>query len=466
MTRFTVLSSLLVLALAGCSDDDGDPMDPPEMPGPGSDDEDDDVVELPEEIAANRTLTADKTYILPRNTKVVVKTDVTLTIAPGTKILGEKGSVLVIARGAKILAEGTAAAPIVFTSSQAEGSRTAGWWGGVLILGRAQNNVNALPEPRVENALFEAFTNSEASFGTFGGLADDDDSGILKYVRIEFGGFNFVADREFNNLTLCSVGNKTVIDFVQVHGGSDDGIELFGGTVNVKHLVSSQNQDDGFDTDNGWHGKAQFVIIQDVAHPLGLGEASNGYESDNHATATSWRGATPRTKPTMSNVTLIGDRTYAANRNFAAVFRRGTAGTYMNHVWYGFATGPEFRDQETLETLTSGDLSITSSLFFANGAANATGTGQLPQTATAPLDIVELDWLNDVGATRNNKFDVDPGFSANITNRPTPAFKPAAAITANAATPPNDGFFDTNAKFVGAIGTEDWTAGWTAYPQN
>ena len=117
-------------------------------------------------------------------------------------------------------------------------------------------------------------------------------------MRIEFAGFNFVADREFNNLTLCGVGDATVVDFIQVHKGADDGVEFFGGTVNVKHLVSSQNEDDGFDTDNGWQGKAQFIVVQNISHPATLAEATNGYESDNHGTAASYT-ASLRTLPTV-----------------------------------------------------------------------------------------------------------------------------------------------------------------------
>src|SRR5262249_31778720 len=134
----------------------------------------------------------------------------------------------------------------------------------------------------------------------------------------------------------------TVVDFVQVHGGADDGIEFFGGTVNVKHIVSTQNQDDGFDTDNGWEGKAQFVVVQN-ATPEGSREASNGYESDNHGTAASYT-AVPRTLPTIYNVTIIGQHGYAAGQSWAAVLRRGTGGQYYNHIITGFPLGIEVRD--------------------------------------------------------------------------------------------------------------------------
>jgi hypothetical protein len=309
MTRSTILG---LLALAAACGDEANTITPdaPTVIEP-------EFLTAPEEITTDTTWTSDKPYVIPRFTKVFVRKGATLTIQPGTEIRGEKGAVLVITRGAKIIAEGTADKPIVFTSNQPAGQRSPGYWGGVLVLGGAPINVNVKSTPSSNEALFEAFSNADGESGKFGGDQPNDNSGVLKYVRIEFGGFNFVADREFNNLTLCGVGAGTTIDFVQVHSGSDDGIELFGGTVNVKHIVSSQNEDDGFDTDNGWNGKAQFVVVQNIAHRPGVVlEASNGYESDNHGTTASYE-ADPRTRPTISNVTLIGDHSFAEQPHLA-----------------------------------------------------------------------------------------------------------------------------------------------------
>jgi hypothetical protein len=354
--------------------------------------------------------------------------------------------------------------------------RTAGYWGGLLVLGKAPVNVNANSSPPAKDALFEAFSNADGDAGKFGGDDPADDSGTIKYVRIEFGGYNFVADREFNNLTLCGVGNKTVIDFVQVHGGSDDGIEFFGGTVDVKHIVSSQNQDDGFDTDNGWQGRAQFVIVQNISHPASLPEATNGYESDNHGTNTSYT-ALPRTLPTVTNVTLIGDHAYTGAASYAAVFRRGTGGHYSNHLWFGFPKGPEIRDPETQMQADTRALTIEHSVFYGNDTSPA----QLPPVQTIvvggvtmpdPKDVVEANYL--VGTADydpHNLFVNDnPGLSAGATSKTAPDFKPIAGSmlldTTKAATPPTDPFFDQTATFIGAIGTVDWTATWTSYPQN
>jgi hypothetical protein len=480
MTRVTILS-LLAWSVTACAEDpvrpDPDP-DPDPIEDPCPDDPTKQCVNVPDEIAADTTWTADKVYVIPNFQKTFVRKPATLTIQPGTEIRGGKSSVMTIARGAKIIAEGTVQQPIVFTSAQAPGSKTPGYWGGLLIMGYASHNTNVLSTPASGEALFEAFSNADGDSAKFGSpLGMDianDNSGVLKYVRIEFGGYNFVADREFNNLTLCGVGSGTTIDFVQVHGGQDDGIELFGGTVNLKHIVSSQNEDDGFDTDNGWRGKAQYVIVQNVAHRTGaVLEATNGYETDNHALSASFDAA-PRTQPTIVNATLIGDHGYTEQASWAGVFRRGTSGHYLNHIWIGFPRGPEFRDAQTKAQLDAGNLTIAYSMFF-NNDNNPTN---LPAPATSG-DIIEADYIRTTEAVAagrpdpHNMFNVSPAMATGATSRTTPDFKPApgsAALDPANAVPASDSriadpFFDKT-NFVGAIGPVDWTAGWTKYPQN
>jgi len=457
MIRNVIFSSMLAATLAACGDGGTSNAQPdaaatPDTPNGGQ------VVRVNDNITTDTTWKAENVYVIPRLKQLFVEPGATLTIEPGTLVQGEQGAVLVITRGAKIIAEGTKDKPIVLTTSQPAGQKTAGWWGGLLVLGNAPINTNVLSSPSSTEATFEAFT-SAIPEGKFGGTDAHDNSGVIKYVRIEFAGFNFVADREFNNLTLCGVGDATTVDFVQVHGGSDDGVEFFGGTVNVKHMVSSQNQDDGFDTDNGWSGKAQFVIVQNISHPATLPEATNGYESDNHGTAASYN-ALPRTSPTVYNVTLIGDHAYTGVASYAAVFRRGTSGHYFNHIWFNFPKGPEFRDAETQAQLDSGALEIRSSMFFNNDASAANMPA--PQ---ATGDIVESNYID---VTHNDQINVDPGLVADVMSKTAPNFMPAPSSSAlsGGATPPDDGFFDPSATFIGAIGTVDWTQGWTAYPQN
>lgn len=442
MNKFSLL--LLLGLFAACGDDSS--MDPPDLEPPP----DDTVVRLNDDISANTTFVAEKTYVIPRLKSLFVRPGVTLTIQPGTTIQGEEGSLLVVTRGAKIMAEGTAQKPIVFTSAQAQGQKRRGTWGGVLILGSAPINTNKLSTPPSDEAVFEAFPASIPE-GKFGGTNPADNSGVLKYVRIEFAGFNYVADREFNNLTLAGVGSGTTIDYVQVHGGSDDGIEFFGGTVNVKHIVSSQNGDDGFDADNGYNGKVQFLIVQNIT-PDGAREASNGYEIDNHGTAASYN-AEPRTNPTVYNATVIGDKDYTGGTQFAGILRRGTAGKYVNHVFMNFPRSLEFRDAATEGQLTGGALAVQSSIFFQAPAAPPQASG----------DIDEAAYLEATAALNRT---VDPSIPG-MNNKANPTFKPNAAspVFAGCATPPSDGFFDVTATFCGAIGSDDWTAGWTAYPQ-
>ncbi len=456
----TVLGLATVSGLAACGGDDG--VTPPTIdaaigevdapPGPQT-------IRLNDDITTNTTFDAQNTYIIPRLKQLFVKNGATLTIPAGTVIKGEQGALLVITRGAKLEAVGTAAAPIVFTSAQAAGTQTRGFWGGVLICGAAPINTNVNSVPPSTEAIFEAFTSSIPE-GYYGGSVAADDSGTIKYVRIEFTGFQFVAGREFNGLSLAGVGSGTEIDYIQSHAGADDGIEIWGGTVNLKHIVSSQNGDDGFDTDNGWNGKAQFMVIQHV-NPDGSSDAANGYESDNHATAASYT-AIPRTLPTIYNVTMIGKPDYiVGSGSFATVLRRGAGGRYFNHIVFGFPKGLEMRDTATSDQATASMLTLQNSMVFHNDAA---GDDDNWPPAQVTGDIVESTFFGN--SLMNNRF-VDPGLKAAASSLTAPDFLPtagAAALTGG-ATPPNDGFFDATATYVGAMGTIDWTAGWTAYPQ-
>jgi hypothetical protein len=408
-------------------------------------------VVINDNITTDTTWTADNDYVLGYQKQIFVKNNATLTIMPGTNVLGDTSSVLTITRGSKINAQGTKERPIVFTSKE-PGPKTAGFWGGLIILGNAPINVNTNSMPPSTEAIFEAFPGSSDD-GKFGGTDPHDNSGMLRYVRLEFGGFAYANDREFNNLTLCGVGDGTSIDYVQTHHGRDDGIELFGGTVNLKHLLASQNEDDGFDTDNGWQGKGQFIIIQALT-PVGA-DPSNGYESDNHAVAASYTAA-PRTKPTLYNVTLLGKKDYTAGSSYAARIRRGAGGHYYNHIFINFPQGILLEHAATQEQANAMELFIKNSVFFSNG-------GNFPSSSPAPTPP-EIDermiFTNPDWANRED----DPGMPDAALSLTAPNFKPNALVTGG-ATPPNDGFFDASATFIGAVGTEDWTQGWTAYPQ-
>ena len=213
-------------------------------------------------ITQNKTLTADKRWLLSGQVKVTQKA--TLTIEPGTTVCGDatdpqKVSFLNIDQDAKLVADGSREKPIVFTSSRKPGERRTSDWGGVVLRGRAPINL-----PPGDGSACGSLEGNAGSYGPCGTLRSDDSSGVLRYVRIEFAGREVAPDNELNGLTFGGVGSGTVIDYVQVHRGSDDAFEFFGGTVNVRHLVATGALDDSFDWDQGYSGKGQFLVSQQI----------------------------------------------------------------------------------------------------------------------------------------------------------------------------------------------------------
>lgn len=271
------------------------------------------------------------------NNKVYVKNNATLTIAPGTIIRGDKltQGTLIITRGAKIIADGTATNPIVFTSNEAVGARNEGDWGGLVLLGLAKNN-----QPGGV-AFIEGIVPTTDS--QFGGNFDNDNSGILRYVRVEFAGIALEPNKEINGITFGSVGSGTIVDYVQVTLSGDDSFEWFGGTVNAKHLIAYRGLDDDFDCDFGYRGKVQFALsIRDKDISDAPGD-SNAFECDNDATGSA---AQPKTRPVFSNVTLVGPRgngtiALPAGEKFEKAFRlrRNSAVSVLNSLVTGWEKG-------------------------------------------------------------------------------------------------------------------------------
>lgn len=281
------------------------------------------------EITANETWTASNRYLLKG--LVVVKDGVTLTIEPGTVIFGDKATRggLIIARGGKINAIGTSTSPIVFTSSQPKGERSYGDWIGILIAGKAANNASA-------NRAFEGLPSNALFQYGIGAGADTpaDNSGTLKYVRIEFSGIAISDGNETNGLTMGSVGSGTTIEYVQISFGGDDSFEWFGGTVNGKWLITFRGFDDDFDTDNGYSGKVQYGLA--LTDPYVADQSqSNNFESDNDATGSI---NIPITSAVFSNITSVGyetrTRAIAAtdpgNGNYVSGVRTNNAGRALH----------------------------------------------------------------------------------------------------------------------------------------
>ncbi|WP_437669615.1 hypothetical protein [Sorangium sp. So ce131] len=400
-------------------------------------------VEVTEAIDADTTWSADNCYLMKGT--ILVEDGATLTIEPGTTIMGDKETLatLVVKPGARIDAKGTADEPIVFTSQSPKGERSAGDWGGVLLLGNAPINV---PGGKAE---VEGIVGVE-----YGGDVEDDDSGVLEYVRIEFSGILLSENNEVNGLTLAGVGSKTKIDHVMVHHTLDDCFEFFGGTVNAKHLLCAQNGDDGFDWDFGYTGKLQFLALQQ--DPT-VADETNGFEGDNDGDGSD---NAPISEPTIYNVTLCGKDKDVDKQQYGMLLRRTTKAHIFNAIVTGFEAGVDVRNEGT-------EVELASSIFFGNGEQNiAYDEADTAEATESALDddddggLDEVAWFEDQ-ASKNSVEDpqIADCFAA------TPDFRPAATLAENAATPPDDGFFDDNASYIGAFKADDtWATGaWVSF---
>ena len=453
MKRLALGVTLATTLLAGCPG----PVEPP-----------DSADDISANITQDTTWTADKVYTLKGY--IFVESG-TLTIEPGTQVVGENGSALVITRNAKLHAVGTAEKPIVFTSAAPKGERAAGDWGGVVLLGKARINVAG-----GTNTVEGFFATSGDERTKYGGEDDAHDCGKLKYARIEFAGFELSEDNELNGLTTGACGSATEIDYVQVHKGADDGVEMFGGTANLKHIVISQPDDDGLDYDLGYSGKVQFLVVQQNDKVGNRAIEASGNKTTNTAT--------PRSVPEIWNASFIGSNRPAATtgtKQEGLVFNTGAGIKLNNAIVAHFADKAVDVDGAASAQLSeSGNLAIRNTLFWQNkGNTTSIDYSANPvKDAAGNTTNADITRLSDgtiykepeqLLASVNNNQVVDPMLSGAV-NQKTPNFKPAAEsqalLTSNAATPPADPFFDQTATFIGAVGSVDWTAGWTAYPEN
>ena len=447
LVKTTLLGIVFGLASAlcvGCGDDDSG------SNGENNNDEgmcSDGVCVLSGTYTEDMTLTADKAWLLRGG--VFIGDDVNetvLTIEPGTTVYGESSTtgMLVIRRGSKIVAEGTREAPIVFTSSKSEGSRTRGDWGGVILNGRAK--VNSCGE---ESQSCEAY--GEGGTGWYGGDDDTDDSGVLRYVRIEFAGKIISPDNELNGLALQGVGSKTTLEYIQVHMGKDDGIEFFGGTANFRYVLVTGVADDNLDWTDGWRGRGQFFVCQQYDDGFG----DNGIEADNNGED---NAATPRSGPVLSNLTLIGAPGSTAS-DIGMLLREGTGASIHNAIVTGWGDycldidhDETFANAMTGESL-SGALIVESSYFNCD-----TSFDDEEDDAFAVSEFITS--MN----TRNST--EDPQLTAPY-DRESPDFRPASGSpAASGAMVPKDSFFQ-EVDFVGGVDPQDdWTQGWTTHVMN
>jgi hypothetical protein len=375
---------------------------------------------------------------------VFVDEGATLTIQPGTMAVGETATqgTLVVARGGRIIADGTADAPIVFTSDQPIGSRGRGDWGGLIINGRAPINLPG------------GVGIGEGDTGQYGGNDPYDNSGILRYVRVEYAGIEFSPDNELNGIAFQGVGRGTIVDHVQIKHNKDDGVEFFGGTVDVKHLLLTSIGDDSMDWTFGWTGRAQFVIAQQSGD-----DADNGIEADNNGNN---NDLLPRSNPTLYNITFIGDPdTLEGNESDDGFeIREGTAATIRNFIVTGFKEwGIDFSNSSTLAQWANGSLSLANGILYNNGILP--GHGDFDDDARGRAGSVStIVTGRDPGLI--DPYDLD-----------APNFRPAGVATLaggqlGPAIPPIDGFFEVTT-FIGALSpnpAEDWTQGWTNFDRN
>jgi hypothetical protein len=432
------------------------------------------------ELKSDMTLKWPNTYNL--RGFVYVPSGITLTIEPGVIVKGEKSTqgTLIIERGGRIMAQGSKERPIVFTSAQAPGSRKPGDWGGVILLGKAPNNMG---EQTIEGGVRS----------NHGGTDANDNSGILSYVRVEFAGIEYSTDNEINGITFGSVGAGTQVDHIQVSYSGDDSFEWFGGTMNARYLVAFRGWDDDFDTDNGFSGKIQFALgLRDPE--IGDKSASNGFESDNNAAASP---SEPFTGVVFANVSLFGPVADPANYTD----RSGVHGSPSG--------GPRF--QAALHLRRNTQLSIFNSLIAAfpvgviieNDKNSATQTG----ASEGKLNVANCVLAGSIKNFQDAQYwtnstvinpDGNDAFTASYFNRASGGNRAFASLNdlklsgnplnpgspivfPNPDSPLASGATWTNAKvssgfekvsYIGAFGldetaTNNWTTGWTNFdPQN
>lgn len=428
-------------------------------------------------LTANRTLFADTVYTLSGYVKV--QSGAELTIQPGTTIVGDTttpGSSLWILRGARINANGTAAAPIVFTSARSAGNRKPGDWGGIIIIG------NGIINRTGTSILTEGGTAGVAE-NYAGGTNNSDNSGVLRYVRIEFAGYDVSNGngQELNSLSMYAVGRGTQLEYVQSVTGLDDSFEWWGGAVDGRYLVSYESGDDHFDWTEGYVGRNQFLIAlqtQRLIPATGTGVFSSdprGFEGDgcdpavSGCTVTATGTSTPYSMPVFANFTMVGTGNIAgfpADGN-GAVLRRGTGGTFRNGVlarWRG--TALNIRDAWTDSLRARDSLSIRGLVLADNGFAFDTAGGGLNGLATADK-FTANNIRTSATATAALFTSVNP---AGLDWRPAGGATSILATgseTAPAARVAN--YFGgtwANTSYVGAIdpaATALWYSGWTRY---
>ncbi len=402
-------------------------------------------------ITADATFENDAAWVL--SGRVAVGNDradsAVLTIEAGTTIIGQSGDdFLVVRRDSQIEALGTASAPIVMTSDEdvTGGTTGIGQWGGLVLLGNAPSNLCDTADDGFDadaTELAECSISAEGDAGLYGGDDPNDNSGTLNYVLVKHAGMALGSGDELNGISFAGVGDATTVDYIQVHENLDDGVEFFGGTVNVKHVVLTGNGDDSFDWSFGWTGKAQYVYVQHndtTAH--------RGFELDNNE---DFPLATPLTNPIVSNITVVGS-TATDEGSEGILLRNGTAGALHNVL----VTGPagmgeclEINGDEAQDNAEAGNLVMTHSVIACNNGENFKGD--------ATSTLTTEDWF--LGQTGNSAYSDSSALNLAVNGFEPQAGSPLLGAGMDASSV--DSFFDAT-DYIGAFdGTNNWTDGWT-----
>ncbi len=475
LVKMSALAFVAITAFSSCKDE---VVTPPVVEVPTSN-----VVEL-SGILKTQTLDASKKYLIKG--VVTIPDSAIVTIPAGTVLTGQKATkgTLLVKPGGKLVAEGTADKPIVFTSNQAVGEREQGDWGGVVMLGKANVNQN---NPAIEGI------SPAANYGTYNSTANNNDnSGVLKYVRIEYAGIALTPNNETNGLTMGGIGNGTTIDYVQITYGGDDGFEWFGGVVNCTHLVSYASWDDDFDSDFGFSGNVQFAVS--VRDPFNADQSgSNGFEVDNDAAGST---NTPKTAAVFSNITVLGpvfDSTKALSNNYqhAMHLRRNCEVSIFNSVFAGYPIGLNIDGSAAVTNFTTGLGVLDKNILVATGFNKKNPnpfvsgtTASVPVadywkttksnvvfTQTAPMagTIPAAKALGDAGipAELFMNYNTVAGVAGTYPKDPNFATFTGLTQTGAAFSNPKLAAGFTATTFKGAFGSSDWTDMWSNFnPQN
>ena len=474
--KSVAIAALVATSVLGAcsSDDDGngggcsvDPTAPGCQPA---------AADITADITQNTTWRANTVYTLKGFIKV--QPGATLTIEPGTKIVGDyntPGSSLFILPGARIDARGTAAAPIVFTSSQDAGSRRPGDWGGVILVGRGIVNRGSTTVPVILEGTGTGPSNPEVNYA--GGTDNTDDSGVLSYVRVEFAGYATAPDAELNAFTFAAVGSGTQMDHLQVLAGLDDSFEWFGGAADARYLVSYEAGDDHFDMSEGYQGRLQYLIAYQGARleprPAAGSPSTDpqGIENDgcNGSSCNGGQDATPLTTPMVANFTLVGTGpgvVDATSGGIGAVLRRGTGGYYVNGIlarWPKAALS--IRDNSTVARLGTGELQVRNHFLVENGASfdNANTIDLVANgLEVAAAGTTAASIFTALPASATSAADLDWSLKAGV----APATGGLSTFTGALATKAGTAIAGTAYRGAADPAGAKWWTGWTNYARN